>query len=117
MAVLGAGALTTLALAASAGSFLLACGASFAAGVARGIFTLIQATAVVDRWGTHAVGARTAVLSGGVHAAAAFAPWVGTLLAELSGGFVTAFVVLAALGAVAALLIRGTSPVHPLTQE
>jgi MFS family permease len=108
MAVLGAGALTTLALALSAGSFLVACAASFAAGTARGIFTLIQATAVADRWGTRAVGARTAVLSGGVMAASAFAPWFGTLLAELTGGFTTAFVVLALLGVVAAALIRAT---------
>ena len=108
MAVLGAGALTTLTLAVSAGSLLLACAASFAAGTARGIFTLIQATAVADRWGTRAVGARTAVLSGGVMAASAFAPWFGTLLAELSGGFTTAFVVLALLGVVAAVLIRAT---------
>ncbi len=87
IAVVAAGALTTLALAVSAGSLFLACAASFAAGTARGMFTLIQATAVADRWGTRAVGARTAVLSGGVMAASAFAPWLGTLLAELTGGF------------------------------
>ncbi len=110
IAVLGAAGLTTLALAVSAGSFALACAASFAAGTARGIFTLIQATAVVDRWGTHAVGARTAVLSGGVMGAAAFAPWVGALIAALTGGFATAFVVLALLAVVAALLVRATSP-------
>ena len=108
--VVGAGALTTLALAVSAGSLVLACAASFAAGTARGIFTLIQATAVADRWGTRAVGARTAVLSGGVMAASAFAPWLGTLLAELTGGFATAFVVLALLAVVAAALVRATSP-------
>ena len=45
IAVVGAGALTTLALAFTAGSLFLACAASFAAGTARGIFTLIQATA------------------------------------------------------------------------
>jgi MFS family permease len=110
VAVVVAGAFTTLALAVSAGSLFLACAASFAAGTARGIFTLIQATAVADRWGTRAVGARTAVLSGGVMAAAAFAPWVGTLLAELTGGFPTAFVVLALLAAVAAVLVRATPP-------
>ena len=110
IAVVGAGALTTLALAVSAGSLFLACAASFAAGTARGIFTLIQATAVADRWGTRAVGARTAVLSGGVMAASAFAPWLGTLLAELTGGFTAAFVVLALLAVVAAVLIRATPP-------
>ncbi|WP_051246564.1 MFS transporter [Nocardioides halotolerans] len=108
IAVLAAGGLTTLALAASAGSLLVACLGSFAAGSARGIFTLVQATAVADRWGTHAVGARTAVLSGGVMAASAFAPWLGTLLARLVGGFDAAFVVLAACSAVAAALVRAT---------
>ena len=112
MAVLGAGALTTVALAFSAGSMLLACAASFAAGIARGIFTLIQATAVADRWGTRAVGARTAFLSGGVMAASAFAPWLGTLLAELAGGFTIAFVVLGLLAAVASLLVPA-GPVAP----
>ena len=48
------------------------------------------------------------MLSGGVMAASAFAPWFGTLLAELTGGFTTAFVVLALLGVVAAVLIRAT---------
>ncbi len=112
MGVLGAGAVTTFALAVSAGSLLLACAASFAAGTARGIFTLIQATAVADRWGTRAVGARSAMLSGGVMAASAFAPWLGTLLAELTGGFTTAFYVLALLAVVAAVLVRATPPAN-----
>ena len=102
VAVLAAASLTTLAVAFSAPWVLLALAASFAAGLARGVFTLIQATAVSDRWGTRNFGARTAVLTGSVMAAAAFAPWLGSLLAVAADGYVGAFVVLAVAGALAA---------------
>jgi MFS family permease len=100
---LAAASLTTLALAVVHHPVVLVCLLSFAAGTARGIFTLIQATAVSDRWGTQDFGARNGILSGGVMAAAAFAPWVGTLLASALGGYAAAFVVLAigSLGATA----------------
>jgi len=107
---LGAASLTTLALAVVHQPVLVVCALSFAAGTARGIFTLIQATAVSDRWGTHDFGARNGILSGAVMAAAAFAPWVGTLLASAVGGYAAAFVVLAlgCLGATA--LVRPHDP-------
>lgn len=102
--VLGTASVTTVLLALTAGSFVAACGASFAAGTARGIFTLIQATAVTDRWGTRSYGRRTAILSGGVMTASAFAPWVGSILASITGGYATAFACLAAGAALSALL-------------
>lgn len=105
VAVLSAASVTTLLLAVTAGSFVAASLASFAAGTARGIFTLIQATAVTDRWGTDAYGTRSAALSGGVMTASAFAPWVGALLATATGGYTTAFAVLAAGAAISALLV------------
>jgi len=92
---LAAASLTTLALAVVHHPVVVVCALSFAAGSARGIFTLIQATAVSDRWGTQDFGARNGILSGGVMAAAAFAPWIGTLLASALGGYAAAFVVLA----------------------
>ena len=70
----------------------------------RGAFTLIQATAVTDRWGTASYGARSAVLSGGVHLAAATAPWLGALAAVALGGYQAAFVVLALCALFAALM-------------
>jgi hypothetical protein len=78
------------------------CAVSFAAGTARGIFTLIQATAVSDRWGTQDFGARNGILSGAVMAAAAFAPWIGALLATTLDDYAAAFVVMA-IGCLAAI--------------
>ena len=105
VAVLGAASLTTLGLALSTPWVLAVLAAAFAAGLARGVFTLVQATAVSDRWGTRNYGARTAVLTGSVMAAAAFAPWLGSLLAVAAGGYVGAFVMLAGAGALAATAV------------
>ena len=49
--------------------------------------------AASDRWGTKD-GARHRILSSAVMAAAAFAPWIGTLLASLRGSNAAAMVVL-----------------------
>jgi MFS family permease len=103
---LAAASLTTLALAVVHDPVVVVCALSFAAGTARGIFTLIQATAVSDRWGTEDFGARNGILSGAVMAAAAFAPWVGTLLASALGGYAAAFVVLAIGCLAATALVR-----------
>ena len=66
IATLAAASVTTLALAVVHQPVAVVCALSFAAGMARGIYTLIQATAVSDRWGTHEYGARSGILSGGV---------------------------------------------------
>jgi MFS family permease len=101
-----AASLTTLALAVVHQPVAVVCALSFAAGIARGIFTLIQATAVSDRWGTHEYGARSGILSGGVLAASAFAPWIGTLLASALGSYASAFVILAIGCLLATVLVR-----------
>jgi MFS family permease len=103
---LAAASVTTLALALVHQPVAVVCALSFAAGIARGIFTLIQATAVSDRWGTHEYGARSGILSGGVLAASAFAPWIGTLLASALGGYAAAFGVLAVGCLLATGLVR-----------
>lgn len=105
VAVVGAASVTTLALAGTAHWAALACTVSFAAGVARGIFTLVQATAVSDRWGTRGFGARSSVLAGGVMVAAAFAPWLGALLAGPLGGYDGAFTLLAVAGGLSAVVL------------
>jgi MFS family permease len=104
--ILSAASLTTVVLAVSAGSLLLSSITAFTAGMARGLFTLVQATAVSDRWGTHRFGARNSVLSGGVTAASALAPWAGAALAAWLGDYRTAFLVLAAGAGLAVLLVR-----------
>lgn len=106
---LAAAALTTAALAVVPGPIAAVCAVSFAAGSARGIFTLIQATAVSDRWGTTSYGARSSILSGAVTTAAAVSPWVGAALAASLGSYAAAFLVLAALAALAVLLSLRTT--------
>ena len=84
---------------------------SFAGGVARGMFTLVQATAVSDRWGHHAYGARNGLLAGWTMGASALAPWAGSFLADQVGGYSVAFWVLGAGLLVAAAGIRpGAGP-------
>lgn len=108
--VVAAASATTLVLAFSVQWAVLACVVSFAAGVARGIFTLIQATAVSDRWGTRDFGTRSSVLTGAVMVAAAFAPWLGALIASLLGGYDGAFVAIAVAGGVSAVVLAALPP-------
>jgi MFS family permease len=111
--VLGLAAASTVFLAVSASTFLLALLGSAIAGVARGLFTLIQATAVTDRWGIVHFGRLNGILLAPVTLAAAVAPFGGAALAELSGGFQEAFLTLAALCAVATALALRTRVVSP----
>lgn len=105
LAVTGA---LTLALAAVPRPLPLLFAIAFLAGTARGAFTLIQATAVSDRWGTSGYGARSGVLSGGVGLAAAGAPWLGAVAATTLGGYDAAFVVLAVSAFVAVGVVAGS---------
>jgi MFS family permease len=106
--VLGLAAASTVLLAVSASMFVLALISSAVAGVARGLLTLIQATAVTDRWGIEDFGRLSGILNAPAMVAAALAPFGGAAIAEVSGGFRNAFVVLAAMCAVAALLALRT---------
>jgi hypothetical protein len=104
--VLGVVAVTTVALAEVHRPLVVVATLSFLGGTARGVFTLVQATAVSDRWGPHGYGARNGILSGATLAAAAFAPWAGALMAVVLGGYGPAYWCLAAAAAAAALLVR-----------
>jgi predicted MFS family arabinose efflux permease len=66
-------------------------------GLARGISTLIQATAVTDRWGTPAYGRLSGVLTAPSLVAGAAAPFIGAALAAVCGGWTGAFLALAGL--------------------
>ncbi|KJY46829.1 major facilitator transporter, partial [Streptomyces sp. NRRL S-444] len=106
------GGVTTAALALIPGPLPLLVVLAVLAGVVRGNLTLLQATAVTDRWGaTHygrlsgLLGARLAGLLGApAHIAAALAPWAGAALAGPLGGYPRLFGLLAVLSAVAACL-------------
>jgi MFS family permease len=89
-------AASTVAFAEIHSPWLLVALVSFAGGIARGMFTLVQATAISDRWGPRAFGARNGVLSGWTMGASALAPWAGSYLADQVGGYAQAYWLLAA---------------------
>lgn len=83
--------------------------ASAFVGVFRGLFTLIQATAVTDRWGSARFGHLNGILTAPVLLVAAIAPFAGAALANASGGQRFAFVWLAGFGLAAAVTALWTS--------
>ncbi|WP_329389715.1 MFS transporter [Streptomyces sp. NBC_01351] len=104
------GALTTAALATVAGPYALLIVVSVLAGVIRGNLTLLQATAVTDRWGTTHYGRLSGLLGAPAHAAAALAPFAGAVLAGPLGGYPALFALLAAVSITAAVTALGARP-------
>ncbi|WP_245788444.1 MFS transporter [Amycolatopsis marina] len=84
--------------------------ASVLAGMARGVFTLLQATAVTDRWGAAHYGRLTGLLSAPLTITMALAPFAATALAALLHGYAVTFLVLGAVTGAAALLSFATTP-------
>ena len=114
--VLALTAATTGLLAVLPGPATLLIAAAMLAGAARGVFTLLQATAISDRWGAAHYGRLNGLLSAPALLATALAPWVGSALAQTLDGYPAVFGLLAALGALAAVLAAGTVPTgqrHP----
>lgn len=114
-ALILAGGATTALLTAVAGPIWLLIVAAMAAGMVRGNLTLLQATAVPDRWGTLAYGRLTATLVAPVTIAGAFAPWAGAALTTPLGGPPNVFWLLATVSTAAALLAwaAGDAPARP----
>ncbi|EFL20275.1 MFS transporter [Streptomyces sp. C] len=108
--LIGLGALTTAALALLSGPFALIVLLSVLAGAVRGNLTLLQATAVTDRWGATHYGKLSGILAAPAYAAGAFAPFAGAGLAPPLGGYPVLFALLAALSAMAAATALGTQP-------
>ncbi|MGI6872385.1 MULTISPECIES: MFS transporter [Amycolatopsis] len=77
-------------------------------GMARGAYTLVQATAVADRWTTARFGALNGMFTAPITAATAIAPGGAIVLAERVGGYSTALILLAVLAAGAAVLAAFT---------
>ncbi|MEU6754838.1 MFS transporter [Streptomyces sp. NPDC046685] len=96
------GGATTAALALVPGPIPLLVLLAVLAGVVRGNLTLLQATAVTDRWGTTHYGRLSALLGAPAHVAAALAPWAGAVLAGPLGGYDGLFLTLAGFSAFAA---------------
>ncbi|MFD3534552.1 MFS transporter [Streptomyces sp. NPDC058664] len=107
--LLALGALTTAALAVTPGPYGLVIAVSIAAGMVRGNLTLLQATAITDRWGTQHYGRLSAILSAPAMTASALAPFAATTLASILGGYPELFGVLASLATASALVATATS--------
>ena len=102
--------LATAALALAPASTGLLIALCMVLGLARGIYTLVQATAVTDRWGPAAYGTLNGVLTAPALVTAAAAPFVGAALAHLLGGYSAAFLLLAGVALAAAALAAGAAP-------
>jgi MFS family permease len=85
-------------------------GAAIVAGMARGVFTLLQATAVTDRWGATHYGHLTGLLSAPLTITMALAPFAGAALAGLLDGYATTFLLLGAFTVAAALISLASTP-------
>ena len=108
-------AVTTLALAITPGPYAVLVVLSFLAGMVRGVFTLLQATAVTDRWGTANYAHLNATLTLPLMASAAFAPWVATALAAGLGSNAATLVVFAALAAASVAVVPAVGRAHGAT--
>ncbi|MCJ1679107.1 MFS transporter [Streptomyces sp. APSN-46.1] len=104
------GGVTTASLSFAPGPVPLLIGLVVTAGVVRGNLTLLQATAVTDRWGTTDYARLSALLGAPARVAAALAPWACAALAGTLGGYPHLFAALAALSLIAALLATMTHP-------
>ncbi|MEV0437034.1 MFS transporter [Nocardia sp. NPDC050413] len=84
--------------------------AAILSGMARGVFTLLQATAITDRWGSTHYGQLTGLVSAPMTITVASAPFVATAMATNLGGYPATFLILGAAAALAAALSLTTIP-------
>ncbi|MEU9396973.1 MFS transporter [Streptomyces sp. NPDC048324] len=105
------GGLTTAAFAAVPGPYALLVTVSVVAGMVRGNLTLLQATAITDRWGTTHYGRLSGLLAAPATTAAALAPFAGAALSAPVGGYPHLFGLLALVSGLAALITLATA--HP----
>lgn len=104
-------ATAALALAPASAGLLIVLG--MVLGLARGIYTLVHATAITDRWGPADYGTLNGILTAPALAASAVAPFAGAALAHVLGSYADAFLVLAAVAGLAAVLMLGAAPRRP----
>ncbi|MFF8981615.1 MFS transporter [Streptomyces cellulosae] len=106
------GGLTTAAFAAVPGPYALLIAVAVVAGMVRGNLTLLQATAITDRWGATHYGRLSGLLAAPATTAAALAPFAGAALAGSFGGYPHLFGLLALVSGLAALTAPGTAHAH-----
>ena len=107
--IITATAITTLALGAAT-SLIVLIAIAVGAGLARGVFTLIQATAITDRWGPTEYGHLNGIMSAPIVITMASAPWAGTLLTTWTGSYSSAYIALGIIAALAATLAIASMP-------
>ncbi|MEU9848179.1 MFS transporter [Streptomyces sp. NPDC047985] len=107
------GGVTTAALAFTPGPYTLLVALSVAAGMVRGNLTLLQATAITDRWGTTHYGHLSGLLAAPATTASALAPFAGAALAAPLGGYPHLFAALAIVSAASCLISLRAKPPAP----
>lgn len=110
-------AASTGALAVVTGPIAAFVGLVLVAGLGRGIATLLQATAVPDRWGTLGYGRLSGLLGAPVMIAGAIAPWIGAWLAHLLDSYQAMFLTLTAAATIGTVLLAASSPPGRLNQR
>jgi MFS family permease len=110
LAVMAAGAVAILLLAVLPGPAALLIAVAVLTGAVRGLFTLLQATAVSDHWGAAGYASLNGIFSAPMTAATAIAPTAGAALAAAAGGYQALFVILAGTGAFSAALVLAAKP-------
>lgn len=104
-----AGVAATTALLGVFTSLMALVAVAVAAGMVRGIMTLLQATAVTERWGPTHYGHLSGVLSAPIMLTTALGPFIGAGLASLLDGYDAMFLLLGVIAAAAAGLAAATS--------
>ncbi len=110
VAVIAAGAIVTLLLGLLPGPAALLIAASVLAGAIRGVFTLTEATLVVDYWGPGRYAVVNGVFNAPLTAAGAVAPSAGAAIAAATGSYPVLFAILAVL-AMAGAGLAAAAPV------
>ncbi|MFD4691563.1 MFS transporter [Streptomyces sp. NPDC058463] len=106
--LIAVGGLTTAGLAVIPGPYPLVVALSMTAGMIRGNLTLVQATAVTERWGAAHYGKLSGLLGALPSVAGALAPVASAALASRLGGYPPLFAILAAVASCAALAATRT---------
>ena len=115
--ILAAGALTVAVLGGLTGPIAAEIAVAVCAGAARGAYTLIQATAVSDRWGTENYATLNGIAIAPATAMVAVAPAGAALLADGLQSYPYAYYLLAALVLVGAALALGSRVARPVDHQ
>ncbi|MBY4401441.1 MFS transporter [Rhodococcus fascians] len=109
--IIAATAMTTILLGVAT-SVVTLIAVAIGAGLARGLVTLVQATAITDRWGPSEYGHLSGIMSAPIVIAMASAPWAGAVLAEWTGSYSGAYIALGLLALIAIGLALLSMPAH-----